>query len=206
MSNNASIENTVRKVADEALEEMKKDLETGTGSASEVIARRMNESMSEVQRIAEQEERQADALRRQIIGAAEMSARNKSLEIVEENMNEAFSQSMTSLRAATSGADYQRVLKGMVGEAIDQIGGDSFSVQCTPKDRDAVNRVIQQLSSEKNVNLNIDSDAPLSDSIGGVVVKSSDGFVTFDNTFEARIERLKPALRKQIAQLFAENR
>ena len=41
--------------------------------------------------------------------------------------------------------------------------------------------------------------------IGGVIIKSKDGAMTFDNTLDARIERLKPLIRKDIAAKFGVN-
>ena len=38
--------------------------------------------------------------------------------------------------------------------------------------------------------------------LGGIIVKSKDGTMTFDNTIDARIERLKPLIRKEIASKF----
>ena len=40
------------------------------------------------------------------------------------------------------------------------------------------------------------------DVLGGIRIKSSDGkFMTYDNTLDSRIERLKPLIRKNIAQM-----
>jgi V/A-type H+-transporting ATPase subunit E len=44
------------------------------------------------------------------------------------------------------------------------------------------------------------SDHPLN-SIGGIRLTSADGSMTFDNTLDSRIERLKPLIRKNIAQM-----
>jgi V/A-type H+/Na+-transporting ATPase subunit E len=200
----SSIEHTVRVVSDEALEEMKKELNGGKSSASEAISQRVNDTLAEVQQIDEEEERQADALKRQIIGGAEMSARNKSLEIIEDYMNEAFSRSMSKLSDLTTSPDYERIIRGMIIEAIDQIGGDSFVVQCASKDRNVVDRALRKVAGEKRVRLSLEEGEGLRNTVGGVIVKTTDGFVTFDNTFEAKLERQRPTLRKQIAQLFAE--
>jgi len=69
------------------------------------------------------------------------------------------------------------------------------------RDQQIVQKVIDRISMENKVKI---SRGPtlLSNSIGGVTISSADGFVTFDNTYEARLERVKPALRKQIAKLF----
>ena len=40
------------------------------------------------------------------------------------------------------------------------------------------------------------------DCLGGITIKSKDGTMTFDNTIDARIERLKPLIRKEIASKF----
>jgi V/A-type H+-transporting ATPase subunit E len=41
----------------------------------------------------------------------------------------------------------------------------------------------------------------LKNSLGGFKIKSSDGTITLDNTLDTRIERLKPLIRKNIAQI-----
>ena len=204
-SSSTSVEHTVRKVADESLAEMKVDLAGSKTTAADAINQRLNETLAEVQRISEQQERQADALRRQIIGTAEMSARNRSLEIVEEALNSAFDQAMVRLEASANSPSYSQILKTMILEAIDQIGGDEFVVLANARDRSKVLSALEEVARSRKAKLTLDGQT-LDNSIGGVVVKSSDGFVTFDNTYEARLERLKPNLRKQIAQMFNESK
>ena len=38
--------------------------------------------------------------------------------------------------------------------------------------------------------------------LGGVEVKSKDGTMTFNNTIDARVDRMKPLIRKDIATKF----
>ena len=40
-------------------------------------------------------------------------------------------------------------------------------------------------------------------SIGGIVLATPDRAIRFDNTFEARLERLRPQLRKEVAGLLS---
>jgi len=40
------------------------------------------------------------------------------------------------------------------------------------------------------------------DCLGGVQVKSKDGSMTFNNTIDARLERMRPLIRKEIATKF----
>ena len=198
----SSVDHIVTKVSEEARSELFTELSGGRTLAAEAVTKRLNETIAEVQRIIEQQERQADALKRQIIGAAEMSARNKSLEIVEDNLNKSFEEALKKLKAASENQGYEKVLRALVLEALDQVGGESFVLHSNSRDQKTLKKITEMVSKERNVKISIDA-SPLEKTIGGVVVNSSDGYVTFDNTFEARLERLKPSLRKQIAQIFS---
>ena len=200
----SGVEYTLKKVSEEALNEALASLAEGKVDSEKIITQRLEQVSIEVQRISEQQQRQADALRRQIIGTAEMSARNKSLEIVEDNLNSAFAQASKRLESSATGASYEKVLKGLVSEAVEQVEGSEFTIQGNMKDQMALKKIADQLSKDKKIKIAVDSEAIKT--IGGVKVRSSDGYVMFDNTFEARLERLKPTLRKQIAQLFSESK
>jgi V/A-type H+/Na+-transporting ATPase subunit E len=197
----SGIEYTVKKVSDEALSEMLQIIEESKAAAMVIVTRKSSEAEAESLRIDEARRRQADALKRQIIGSAEMTARNRTLEIVEENLNSAFSQALDKLGEMTSQVEYNRILKSLVLEGIDEVGGNQFVVSASSKDQQLLQLIVEQVSHEKDVSI-VRSDTRTKNSVGGVVISSADGFVTFDNTFEARLERLKPELRKQIAQLF----
>ncbi|MDA4130392.1 MAG: V-type ATP synthase subunit E [Thaumarchaeota archaeon] len=199
----SGIEYTVRKVSDEALSEMLRSISESKSAALEVVSRKMNEAQAEVVRIGEQQKRQSEALRRQITGTAEMTARNRTLEIIEDNLNAAFSQALQKLDSMTSDPGYEDLLKSMILEGIDEVGGSEFVVSSNARDQSLVQKVIVAISGQKQVKIS-PSSSPLTNTIGGVSIGSGDGYVTFDNTYEARLERLKPALRKQLAKLFAE--
>ncbi len=200
----SGIDYTVRKVSDEALNEMLQTISESKAAALDVVNRKMNEAQMEAMRIADQQKRQAEALKRQIIGSAEMTARNQTLEIVEENLNAAFSQALKKLEFLVTDPSYEQVLSSMILEGLEEVGGNEFIVSANVRDQQIVQKVIDRISAEKKLKI---SRGPtlLTNSIGGVTIASADGFVTFDNTYEARLERVKPALRKQIAKLFEES-
>ena len=107
----SGIDYTVTKVSDEALKEMLQTITQSKAVALDLVNRKINEAQTEAARIADQQKRQAEALRRQIIGSAEMTARNQTLEIVEENLNAAFSQALKKLEFLTTDSSYEQVLK-----------------------------------------------------------------------------------------------
>jgi V/A-type H+-transporting ATPase subunit E len=69
---------------------------------------------------------------------------------------------------------------------------------CATKDKKAVSSAVRKLNGGQ-VKLAFD-DEPV-DTIGGVVLTAADGSIKFDNTFEARLERMRPNLRKEVAGL-----
>ena len=73
-------------------------------------------------------------------------------------------------------------------EAVDKVFTNA-------KDKDVVQSALSQFPGAE-----LSSDTI--DCLGGIIVKSKDGAMTFDNTIDARIERLKPLIRKDIASKF----
>ena len=63
------------------------------------------------------------------------------------------------------------------------------------KDKDVVQSTLSQFSGAELSSETIEC-------LGGVKIKSKDGTMTFDNTLDAKIERLKPLIRKDIATQF----
>ena len=147
----SGIDYTVKKVSDEALNEMIQSVTESKNAALEVVTKKMAEAQAEAVRISEQERRQAEALKRQIIGSAEMTSRNRTLEIIEDNLNSAFSQALKKLESTTSGADYARIMKSLVLEGIEEVGGNDFVISANNRDQQNLQQVIDVVSREKGV-------------------------------------------------------
>ena len=72
-------------------------------------------------------------------------------------------------------------------------------IECLKRDVEFFKKQIESLSQKFNKKIKVQSN--LKNSLGGFKIKSSDGTVTLDNTIDSRIERLKPLIRKNIAQI-----
>ena len=68
-------------------------------------------------------------------------------------------------------------------------------VYTNSKDKDIVKSAISKISGAELSSEDIDC-------MGGVKVTSKDGSMTFENTIDARFERMKPLIRKNIAAKF----
>ncbi len=151
-----------------------------------------------VAKILETSVRQAEALERQIVGSAELEARNSQLKALEGAVNDVFSSAAAQV-SKMSGARYEASLKGLVEEGIEVIGTHA-SVSCNARDGKLVSAVIRNTTGQQT-KLTVDDHRI--ETIGGVVLTTPDKSIRFDNTFEARLERMRPLLRKEVAGLLS---
>ena len=83
----------------------------------------------------------------------------------------------------------------MLDESTKILGTTEVTVFTNTKDKDLVQSTLSQFPGAE---LSPDTI----DCLGGIIVKSKAGAMTFDNTIDARIQRLKPLIRKEIATKF----
>jgi V/A-type H+-transporting ATPase subunit E len=189
---------TLEKVSGEFEAEVMAELEKGRRDAITLIESARKEASEAVSKILETGIKQAESTRRQIIGAAELAARNAQLKSLEKAVNEVFELATKEIASAT-GSLYEKSIVGLIKEGISVIGPRA-RVQCSSKDRKMAASAIKKLEGGQT-KLSLD-DTPV-DAMGGVVLTTSDGSIRFDNTFEARLERMKPTLRKDVAAILA---
>jgi V/A-type H+/Na+-transporting ATPase subunit E len=139
--------------------------------------------------------KQAESVKRQIIGAAELEARNAQLKSVEKAVNVAIELATKEI-AGLSGSRHEEAIRRLIEEGLDVIGAKA-KVSCASKDKRAVASAIKKLGPKAKVTLGDETV----ETIGGVVLTTPDGSVRFDNTLEARLERMKPTLRQEVAAL-----
>ena len=97
--------------------------------------------------------------------------------------------------------DYHETVIALAAEAIRRMPGSDFVLKISAADHaafgDKLAGEISQRAGRSPLNLNISADAAMVG--GGVVVQSADGFQVWDNSLPARLDRLWPELRRQIA-------
>jgi V/A-type H+-transporting ATPase subunit E len=184
---------TLEKVSTEFESEAMADLEEGRKGANATVDSVRRETAEAVAKILETGEKQAESIKRQIVGAAELEARNAQLKSLEKAVNEAFDSAIKEI-STLSGASHEKAIIRLIQEGLDVLGPRAI-VRCAAKDKRVVSAALKKLGGKARVSL----DAKPVETIGGVVLATPDGSVRFDNTFEARLERMKAGLRKEVA-------
>ena len=129
-----------------------------------------------------------------------MSARNRQLVLIERAVNDTFEKAKTILASSNKENSYRLLMRKILKDSVTMIDSDQVIVECNKNDIELVEKAISDSFKDNNKIKIKMSDHPLN-AIGGIRLTSADGSMTFDNTLDSRIERLKPLIRKSIAQM-----
>jgi len=155
--------------------------------------------MGEYENIILNAEKKADILKRQVIGSTKLSVRNKELILLEQAVNDVYEKAKEKLASYSEDPNYRNMLIKILDDSIIDLGTSDIIIECLKKDADFFKKEIESLSTKYNKKIKLQGN--LKNSLGGLKIKSSDGTITLDNTLDTRIERLKPLIRKNIAQI-----
>ena len=91
--------------------------------------------------------KQAENLKRQIIGSARLASRNQELLTIENAVNKAFEEAKKKLQASSgTGDSYKDLLKQMVEESVSAIGGsNTVIIESNKNDAEIVRKVASEL-------------------------------------------------------------
>ncbi len=195
MGVDSALERTVEKILQNTEQQIVSSLKEALKSSQTTLANSQITLEQEYDKILAEGKKEAEKLEKQIIGNADLDSRNKQLLLVEESIEKVFEKAIAKLQSADRGSDYSKLISSLLQESIDTIGTSEIIVQTSSKDKS----VVQSLLS-KFPGATLSSDAI--ECLGGIRVQSKDGTMKFDNTIDARLDRLKPLIRKDIASKF----
>jgi V/A-type H+/Na+-transporting ATPase subunit E len=201
MSSSSTLEHMIDKVLVQKEAELVSLIDSAYRESLDNLESSRSKLEAERTRIVEGARKQAENLKRQIIGSARLASRNQELVTIENAVNKAFEEAKKKLQASSSTDSYQDLLKRMVQESISAIGAsNAVIIECNKNDAEIVRKAVSELRDAGKVQ-HAEVSNHYIDVLGGIRIKSSDGTMTYDNTLDSRIERLKPLIRKNIAQM-----
>jgi V/A-type H+-transporting ATPase subunit E len=198
MSSN-SLERTIDKVLTQTESELISQIDSGIQESLTKLDSSRTKLQSEYEAIVESAKKEAENLKRQIIGSSRLSARNKELVLIESAIDEIFRIVKEKLQSKSNDKFYKDLLRKMIEESISPLDSPEIIIESNKNDYDTVKKILQDLSTNKKVKLTL-SKKPI-EIVGGIRAVSADGTMTLDNTLDSKIERLKPLIRKEIVQL-----
>lgn len=195
MASNSALESTIDKILKNTEKDILTNIKSGLDESQQKLDDAIPKLESEYDKIILNGKKEADKIEKQITGASDIEVRNKQLLTLEEAVERVFSSALEQIANADRSGDYSNLVKTLINEAIQILGTSEVTIFTNTKDKDVVQSTVSQFSGAELSSETIEC-------LGGVKVKSKDGAMTFDNTIDARIERLKPLIRKEIAAKF----
>jgi len=195
LTSSPALEKTVDKILNQSENELPLSLNQSLDDSKNTLSNSLSLLEQEYDRILVDGKKEADKLQKQITGSATLEARNKQLLLVEDSVEKVFAKSIEKLNDLVRNEDYTKLVTQLLDESVKGLGSSDVIVECNSKDKSVIQSILSKFSgatlSSNTVNC-----------LGGVIVKSKDGSMSLDNTIDARIERLKPLIRKDIAIRF----
>ncbi len=195
LASNSALESTIDKILKNTEQDILANIKSGLDDSQQNLDAAIPKLESEYDKIISDGKKEADKIEKQITGSADIEARNKQLLALEEAVDRVFTSALEQIANADRSGDYSNLIKTLIEEATQILGTSEITIFTNAKDKDVVQSTISQFSGSE-----LSSDTI--DCLGGIIAKSKDGAMKFDNTLDARIERLKPLIRKEIASKF----
>ena len=195
MASDSALEHTIDKILSQTESNILSSLDSALSESRQKLDDSVTTLEQEYDQIISNGRKEADKIEKQIIGSSDLEARNKQLTTVEESIDKVFTKALDKITNADRSGDYSNLIKSLLDESTKNLGTNEVIVFTNSKDKDVVQSNLSQYPGAELSSETIDC-------LGGVKVKSKDGAMTFDNTIDAKIERLKPLIRKDIATQF----
>jgi V/A-type H+-transporting ATPase subunit E len=195
LASDSALERTIDKILGQTESNILSSLNSALTESHQKLDDSAKTLEQEYDQIISDGKKEGDKIEKQIIGSADLEARNKQLTTIEESIDKVFSKAIEEIANADRSGDYSNLIKSLLDESTKILGTTEIVVFTNSKDKDTVQSMLSQYPGSELSSETIDC-------LGGVKVKSKDGAMTFDNTIDAKIERLKPLIRKDIATQF----
>ena len=195
MTSEPKLEKTIEKILSQSEVEILANLKTSYDESLETLSKSQSSLEQDYNKILDEGRKESDKIEKQIIGSSDLESRNKQLLLVEESVVKVFDKAIEKIEATSRNENYSKLITTLLDESTEALGTTEVIVFTNSKDQDVVKPLLSKYSGSELSSETIDC-------LGGVEIKSKDGSMTFNNTIDSRLERMKPLIRKEIASKF----
>jgi V/A-type H+/Na+-transporting ATPase subunit E len=192
---NSALEQTVDKILNQTEKSILSNIQLALTESQKTLDNAIPKLEQEFDKVISDGKKEADKIEKQIIGSSDLEARNKQLLALEEAIDKVFTKAIDQISNMTHSSDYSNLIKTLLDESTKILGTTKVIIYTNSKDKSVVQALLSKYPDAELSSQTIDC-------LGGITVKSKDGAMKFDNTLDARIQRLKPLIRKEIATKF----
>ncbi len=190
-----ALKRTVDKILDQTEADILSKLKSTMTDANSTLDDSVTSLETEYDKIISDGNKEADKIEKQIVGGADLEARNKQLLLVEESVDKVFEKAIEKIKNTERNENYSKFINTLLDESTNILGTSEITIYTNDSDQSMVQSLLPRYTGANLASETIDC-------MGGIKAISKDGSMTFDNTVDARLERLKPLIRKEIATKF----
>jgi V/A-type H+-transporting ATPase subunit E len=195
LTSEPKLEKTIEKILGQSEVEILANLKTSYDESLETLSKSQSSLEQDYNKILDEGRKESEKIEKQIVGSSDLESRNKQLLLVEESVVKVFDKAIEKIEATSRNENYSKLITTLLDESTEALGTTEVTVYTNSKDQDVVKPLLSKYSGSELSSETIDC-------LGGVEIKSKDGSMTFTNTIDARLERMKPLIRKEIASKF----
>jgi len=195
LTTNLALESTIDKILKNTENDILSSLKSALDDSQQNLDDSVTKLETEYDKIISDGKKEADKIEKQIVGGSDIEARNKQLLALEAAVDKVFTTALEQITNSDRNSDYANLINTLLQQATSTLGTTEVRVFTNAKDKDVVQSSLSNFSGSELSSETIEC-------IGGVKIESKDGAMKFDNTIDAKIDRLKPLIRKEIASKF----
>jgi len=195
LTSDSKLESTINKILKQTEIENLSSLKKSFEESLEILTKSQSSLDEDYDRIIDEGKKEAEKIKKQIIGSSDLESRNKEILLVEDSIKKVFEKAIEKISSSTRNDSYPKLIESLLEESINALGTNDVIISTNSKDKEIVQGLLSKFSGAE-----LSSD--FIDCLGGVEVKSKDGSMSFTNTIDSKIDRMKPLIRKDIATKF----
>jgi V/A-type H+-transporting ATPase subunit E len=194
-----NVQALTRTVLNEAHAEAEKILAETQAKAQAVQEHAQEQASAERTEMLARASQEAERLHSQAVSSAQLQARTAELERREKLLDSVFDAARQQLSDIPQRADYDQIARELLRQALVNLGADTARIRADERARTVLtDQVLAEISEELGVQ--VTHGAPLEHGVG-LIVQTADGHREYDNTLEARLERMQNTLRVPVMRL-----
>ncbi len=192
------VDTIIKRIDDDTVSEVERILDEAAQDAQKIMEEAQREADSAYDRVLAEGKQEIRTLTRRIRAEASIEGRNLVRAEREAIIARCFDAVMDSLAELALTPAYAVVLERLIEEGIAELDTNELTITSTERDRELVTAITTKMQDDA---LGITLQHECAITRGGVILKSALESLTVDNTFEARLERLREELIFGIARL-----
>lgn len=199
-----TVKNGVSAIASEVLGDVQKEADAiilaAEKEAKETLKAAKEQANKNYQSVISQTKVKAEAETRKIASVTEVDMRNHLLQTKEDLVDATFKKALVNFQNFVKTDEYHAYLLKIIENACKRIGQKNLLLQLSSKDEEWLTQdMLKRLSKKLHCELTLSGET--GNYIGGCLIQTADGKITYDITIDNRLQELKPVLRVEVAKI-----